>query len=217
MEIVYTNNELDSHYFKKYKVNGLYSKNSNYLKSLAIDLKEININKKMNVGVYLKYGNKQKFSIISELLKEFDIKKKKKQKLGELSTTELLKILTIKELVGNNETIILRSIDNYLNTRDLKRYFQILKNHIDKLRKTIIFETNNIDNLSKICSNILITDNNNVLFNGNNFDRLPMKTNLMKIADLANKKNAKLDYYKDVNDLLKAIYRSVSEKDLWNI
>ena len=214
MEIVYTNNELDSHYFKKYKVNGLYSKNSNYLKSLAIDLKEININKKMNVGVYLKYGNKQKFSIISELLKEFDIEHLQKQKLGELSTTELLKILTIKELVGNNETIILRSIDNYLNTRDLKRYFQILKNHIDKLRKTIIFETNNIDNLSKICSNILITDNNNVLFNGNNFDRLPMKTNLMKIADLANKKNAKLDYYKDVNDLLKAIYRSVSEKDL---
>ena len=214
MEIVYTNNELDSHYFKKYKVNGLYSKNSNYLKSLAIDLKEININKKMNVGVYLKYGNKQKFSIISELLKEFDIEHLQKQKLGELSTTELLKILTIKELVGNNETIILRSIDNYLNTRDLKRYFQILKNHIDKLRKTIIFETNNIDNLSKICSNILITDNNNVLFNGDNFDRLPMKTNLMKIADLANKKNAKLDYYKDVNDLLKAIYRSVSEKDL---
>ena len=217
MEIVYTNNELDSHYFKKYKVNGLYSKNSNYLKSLAIDLKEININKKMNVGVYLKYGNKQKFSIISELLKEFDIEHLQKQKLGELSTTELLKILTIKELVGNNETIILRSIDNYLNTRDLKRYFQILKNHIDKLRKTIIFETNNIDNLSKICSNILITDNNNVLFNGDNYDRLPMKTNLMKIADLANKKNAKLDYYKDVNDLLKAIYRSVSEKDLWNI
>ncbi len=214
MEIVYTNNELDSHYFKKYKVNGLYSKNSNYLKSLAIDLKEININKKMNVGVYLKYGNKQKFSIISELLKEFDIEHLQKQKLGELSTTELLKILTIKELVGNNETIILRSIDNYLNTRDLKRYFQILKNHIDKLRKTIIFETNNIDNLSKICSNILITDNNNVLFNGDNYDRLPMKTNLMKIADLANKKNAKLDYYKDVNDLLKAIYRSVSEKDL---
>lgn len=214
MEIVYTNNELDSHYFKKYKVNGLYSKSSNYLKSLAIDLKEININKKMNVGVYLKYGNKQKFSIISELLKEFDIEHLQKQKLGELSTTELLKIFTIKELVGNNETIILRSIDNYLNTRDLKRYFQILKNHIDKLRKTIIFETNNIDNLSKICSNILITDNNNVLFNGDNFDRLPMKTNLMKIADLANKKNAKLDYYKDVNDLLKAIYRSVSEKDL---
>ena len=40
-----------------------------------------------------------------------------------------------------------------------------------------------------------------------------IKTNLMKIADLANERNAKLDYYKDVNDLLKAIYRSVSDEN----
>ena len=34
----------------------------------------------------------------------------------------------------------------------------------------------------------------------------------MKITDLANDKNSKIPYYKDVNDLLKAIYRSVTEK-----
>ena len=60
----------------------------------------------------------------------------------------------------------------------------------------------------------MIVDDKTVLFNGDNFERLPIKTNLMKIADLANKKNAKLDYYKDVNDLLKAIYRSVSDKEI---
>ena len=214
MEIIYTNNELDTHYFKKYKINGLYSINTNYLKTLEISLNEININKKMNTGVFLKYGNKQKGNIIIELLKEFDIEHLQKQKLNELSSTELIKIVAIKELVGNNETLIFKSIDNYLNTRDLKRFFQVLNNHIDRLKKTIIFETTNIDNLSKVCSNILIVDDKTILFNGDNFERLPIKTNLMKIADLANKKNAKLDYYKDVNDLLKAIYRSVSDKEI---
>ena len=214
MEIIYTNNELDTHYFKKYKINGLYSVNANYLKSLDIDLKEIPINKKMNTGVFIKHGNKQKGSIITELLKEFDVEHLQKQKLGELSTTELIKIIAVKELVSSNETIIFKSIDNFLNTRDLKRFFQILNNHTDKLKKTIIFETTNIDNLSKVCSNIMIVDDKTVLFNGDNFERLPIKTNLMKIADLANKKNAKLDYYKDVNDLLKAIYRSVSDKEI---
>lgn len=214
MEIIYTNNELDTHYFKKYKINGLYSVNTNYLKSLDIDLKEIPINKKMNTGIFIKHGNKQRGSIITELLKEFDIEHLQKQKLGDLSTTELIKIIAVKELVSSNETIIFKSIDNYLNTRDLKRFFQILNNHTDKLKKTIIFETTNIDNLSKVCSNIMIVDDKTVLFNGDNFERLPIKTNLMKIADLANKKNAKLDYYKDVNDLLKAIYRSVSDKEI---
>ena len=214
MEIIYTNNELDTHYFKKYKINGLYSVNTNYLKSLDIDLKEIPINKKMNTGIFIKHGNKQRGNIITELLKEFDIEHLQKQKLGELSTTELIKIIAVKELVSSNETIIFKSIDNFLNTRDLKRFFQILNNHTDKLKKTIIFETTNIDNLSKVCSNIMIVDDKTVLFNGDNFERLPIKTNLMKIADLANKKNAKLDYYKDVNDLLKAIYRSVSDKEI---
>lgn len=214
MEIIYTNNELDTHYFKKYKINGLYSVNTNYLKSLDIDLKEIPINKKMNTGIFIKHGNKQRGNIITELLKEFDIEHLQKQKLGDLSTTELIKIIAVKELVSSNETIIFKSIDNYLNTRDLKRFFQILNNHTDKLKKTIIFETTNIDNLSKVCSNIMIVDDKTVLFNGDNFERLPIKTNLMKIADLANKKNAKLDYYKDVNDLLKAIYRSVSDKEI---
>ena len=214
MEIIYTNNELDTHYLKKYKINGLYSVNTNYLKSLDIDLKEIPINKKMNTGIFIKHGNKQRGNIITELLKEFDIEHLQKQKLGELSTTELIKIIAVKELVSSNETIIFKSIDNYLNTRDLKRFFQILNNHTDKLKKTIIFETTNIDNLSKVCSNIMIVDDKTVLFNGDNFERLPIKTNLMKIADLANKKNAKLDYYKDVNDLLKAIYRSVSDKEI---
>ena len=123
MEIIYTNNELDTHYFKKYKINGLYSINTNYLKTLEISLNEININKKMNTGVFLKYGNKQKGNIIIELLKEFDIEHLQKQKLNELSSTELIKIVAIKELVGNNETLIFKSIDNYLNTRDLKRFF----------------------------------------------------------------------------------------------
>lgn len=214
MEIIYTNNELDTHYFKKYKINGLYSVNTNYLKSLDIDLKEIPINKKMNTGIFIKHGNKQRGNIITELLKEFDVEHLQKQKLGELSTTELIKIIAVKELVSSNETIVFKSIDNYLNTRDLKRFFQILNNHTDKLKKTIIFETTNIDNLSKVCSNIMIVDDKTVLFNGDNFERLPIKTNLMKIADLANKKNAKLDYYKDVNDLLKAIYRSVSDKEI---
>ena len=213
MEITYTNIPLESHYFKKFKINGLYSIDSNYIKLQIVDEKNININKKMNVGIFLKYGNKKNINLISELLKEFDIEHLQKQKLGELSTTQLIKVITIKELASNHETIILKSVDNYLNTRDLKRYFQILKNHVEKAKKTIIFESTNIDNLSKVCSNITIVSKNQIIFNGDNYDRLPVKTNLMKIADLANKKDAKLDYYKDVNDLLKAIYRSVSDDE----
>ena len=133
--------------------------------------------------------------------------------MSDLSDSERVKVLVIKLLSSKNRIIILRSIDMCFPQRDFKIFMQKLKNYVEKSKQMVIYETTNIDILNDICNSITIYDGEKVIFDGDDYKRIPIKTNLMKIADLANMKDAKLDYYRDVNDLLKAIYRSVSDEN----
>ena len=125
----------------------------------------------------------------------------------------MTKVLILKLLSSKNRIIILRGIEAYFPLRDFKIFMQKIINYVEKSKQMIIYETNNIDVLTDICNSITVYDGENVIFSSDDYKRLPIKTNLMKIADLANERDAKLDYYKDVNDLLKAIYRSVSDEN----
>ena len=118
-----------------------------------------------------------------------------------------------KKMPKQSKIILLKSIEMYFPLRDFKIFMQKLVNYVEKNKQMIIYETNNIDVLTDICNSITIFDGEKVIFSGDDFRRLPIKTNLMKFADLANERNARLDYYKDINDMLKAIYRSVSDEN----
>ena len=75
----------------------------------------------------------------------------------------------------------------------------------------IIYISKNINCIIPNTDYYIITKDNKVVYSGDDINSLPVKTELMEIVDLANKKGAKLKYYKDVNDLLKAIYKNVEK------
>lgn len=214
MEIKYSNYDSTLHYFKISKLNGLICLNGDYVSSKVRDIRSVNYNEKTPAGLYLKINNLFGGANVNKLLDEFEIDKSiLKLKMADLSDSEKAKILILNLLLTKKRIIILRSLETYFPLRDFKIFMQKLKNYVEKSKQMIIYETTNIDVLTDICNSITIYDGEKVIFDGDDYKRIPIKTNLMKIADLANMKDAKLDYYRDVNDLLKAIYRSVSDEN----
>ena len=214
MEIRYSNSDEKIHYFKNSNINGLICLKGDYIGDSVKSIKSAVYNSKVQVGFFLKINTLFGGNAVNKLVDELDIDKRiLRLKLSDLSDAELAKVLIIKLLSSKHKIIILRGIEAYFPLRDFKVFMQKLINHVEKSKQMIIYETNNIDILTDICNTITVYDGEKVIFSSDDYKRLPIKTNLMKIADLANERNAKLDYYKDVNDLLKAIYRSVSDEN----
>ena len=214
MEIRYSNYNETLHYFKTSNINGLISLKGNYVNEKVKAIKNISYNGKLQVGLFLKINGLFGGTNVNKILEDFEIDKRVlRLKLSDLSDSELAKILIIKLLTSKVKIILLKSIEMYFPLRDFKIFMQKLVNYVEKNKQMIIYETNNIDVLTDICNSITIFDGEKVIFSGDDFRRLPIKTNLMKFADLANERNARLDYYKDINDMLKAIYRSVSDEN----
>ena len=214
MEIRYSNSGEKIHYFKTANINGLLCLKGDYIGDNVKDIKKLSYNGKIQVGLFLKINGLFGGNNISKIAEELDIDKRiYRLKLSDLSNSELAKVLILKLLSSKNRIIILRGIEAYFPLRDFKIFMQKIINYVEKSKQMIIYETNNIDVLTDICNSITVYDGENVIFSSDDYKRLPIKTNLMKIADLANERDAKLDYYKDVNDLLKAIYRSVSDEN----
>ena len=132
-----------------------------------------------------------------------------KTTMGNLSSSELIKILLIKTLTSDAKVIILKYIDIYLNYKDFKIIIQTIKNHLAEIDKHVILVTNNADLLIEQCNRFIVAENKQIIYNGKDIKEFPIKTSIAKFVDTANEKKAKLDYYKSADDLLKAIYRSV--------
>ena len=63
--------------------------------------------------------------------------------MGDLSDTELIKILTIVLLLNSSKTVVLKYVDSYFNDRELNNYFRYLRAILERRDKTIIFESSN--------------------------------------------------------------------------
>ena len=68
---------------------------------------------------------------------------------------------------------------------------------------------NKTDNLAQYPDRYIVVDENQITYNGKKFDAVHESTAIKNFTALANAKGAKLKEYKEPNDLLKAIYRSV--------
>lgn len=218
MEIEYTNYALNSNIFKIGEINGIISLDDNFMYKNLYDNKKLNLYDKIPLFMQLKafkFGKDLEF--IDRLIQDFNLDKNVLfRKVDEISDSEKIKVSIIKLLSSNSKVIVLKFIDNYLNSRDLQNIFNTMSGYLKEKNKTVVFETTNIDNVVKTCENIIVTKNNEILFQGSDFSKMPVTTSLMEFANLANAKGANIGYYKDVNDLLKAVYRSVSENK-WNI
>ena len=137
-----------------------------------------------------------------------------------LSTTEKKLIQLAIGLLSNPEILIL---DNFFRNIDLKlekkliMLFQRLK---DNYNKTIILLNNDLDKVYKYSDYFIIIKNSNILLEGN-FKGIVSKIKLLKdnniyIPDMLEftylvreKKKVNIDYYKDIRDLIKDIYKHV--------
>lgn len=138
----------------------------------------------------------------------------------ELSNSEIKAVSLAKELIANKEVIVLDYFEKELNNREKENYKRLLKKLSNDFNKTIIIYTNDLTFLWDICEEIMYVDNDNVIntYQKNDYFKLVELVNKPIISNFIEKiraKGIKIEDYKDIKDLLKAIYR-IKEKEYNN-
>lgn len=135
----------------------------------------------------------------------------------ELSNGEIKAVSLAKELIANKEIIVLDYFEKELNSREKQNYKRLLKKLSQDFNKTIIIYTNDLTFLWDICEEIIYADNDNVIntYQKNDYFKLIELVDKPIISNFIEKirvKGIKIEDYKDIKDLLKAIYR-IKEKE----
>ncbi len=209
MEIKYTNFDVDPKVFPKEQVYGIIDSSSNYVYENIYGVERISLPKFSSAKRFLQQKTTDK-KLLESLIEEFEFSKELlKKQVRSLSSSELEKMMFLKVLLSDAKTILLDNIDMVLNYRDLLLILKTSQKYAAKCSKKIIYTTCSPDNLLKHIDHYIVIENELITYSGKDIRKLPVDTELKSFVDKANKKGAKLDYYKDINDLLKAIYRSV--------
>jgi ABC-type sugar transport system ATPase subunit len=213
MEIEYSNFSVNPKIYGTNEITGIFDPDGDFVYNNFYDIKKIQYNENMSVNMYLKFGiNSNNKKTLAKMMSELEFNKSFMQKkLKVLSSSELIKVLVLKSCLSNSKVVFLENIDIYLTNKDLENLLRVIKGSLNEISKTVIFVSNKIDNIVKCTDRYVISENGKIKYNGKDLKELPLKTEIMDFVDLANNKKANVDYYKDINDLLKAIYRSVKK------
>jgi len=133
------------------------------------------------------------------------------KKLFELTETETKIISLAKVLIENKDYIVLDYFEKGLNNKEKENYKRLLKKLANEYNKTIIIFTNDLTFIWDISEELIYVDESHVI-NTNKKECMNIinevdKPEIVKFIDLMKEKNIKIEDYKDVLDLLKAIYR----------
>ncbi len=140
--------------------------------------------------------------------------------IKDLSSSEKKLIQFSLALLSNPDLIIIEEFINIIDLKKEKYLMLLLEKMIEYYGKTIVLLSNNPDFLYQYTSHIIITKNKEVLVEGKTEDILQrvdfLKRNGIKVPEkvewtyIAKKeKQAKIDYHKDVRDMIKDIYKHV--------
>ena len=142
------------------------------------------------------------------------------RKLNTLSTSELKIIQLALALISNPEVIIIEDIFKYLDKNWEKRIIMLLQKIKEQYSKTIVLASDNSEEIYKYTTNLIIYKNDKIIATGNTYDLMQRvdflkknRINIPKIVEFTylakKKKNIKIDYHKDVRDIIKDIYKHV--------
>ena len=137
------------------------------------------------------------------------------KKINELSESEIKIISLAKSLIENKPYIILDYFEKGLTDKEKENYKRLFKKLSKKYAKTILIFTNDLTFIWDICHSIFYVDNNEDIntYTKEEYYDIPI-SNIPKIKEFTNllhEKDIKIANYKNVLDLLKAIYRLKGE------
>lgn len=175
----------------------------------------------VNILEDIKYG-KSNFSEqkLDELLKSFNLKYEILNKnYSELSSSEIKKILIIKMIIDDKKIILLDDPVNGLDQKSVSNLIKILKKE-KRNGKIIILSSQDSNFLLSVSDHILILDNGKIMKKENKYEFFSNQTllnkcglimpDILKFREiLLKRKNIKLVYRDNINDLLKDVYRNV--------
>lgn len=142
------------------------------------------------------------------------------RELNTLSNSEKELIQIAISLLSNPEVIIITEQFSKLDLKNQKKIYQLLLRLKEQYHKVIIVLSNNANILYKYCTKGIIIKNEKVISSGNikdvycKVDTLKRnKINIPKIVEFTYKaqkqKKVKIDYHKDIRDIIKDIYKHV--------
>lgn len=134
------------------------------------------------------------------------------KKVDELSEMDIKKVSLASALIASKEYLIFDYFEKGLNNREKENFKRLFKKLTNEYGKTILIFTNDITFLWDIAEDITIVDNYgviNTISKENYFDIIDLinKPEVSQFIELMRKKGIKIENYKNVLDLLKAIYR----------
>ena len=143
-----------------------------------------------------------------------------KRHINTLSSSEKKLIQIAISLISNKEVIILIEPFKALDKDNEKKIIMLFQKLKEQYHKTIIIVSDDSEVLYKYTNKIIILKNDKILIEGNTkeiyqkVDYLNKnKIDIPEIVELTYKakkeKNVKIDYHKDVRDIIKDIYKHV--------
>lgn len=168
---------------------------------------------------YFKYKNDKKALRTIETLKLVGLDDKYlDMEINNLTLSEQKKICLAAVLIFNPKVLILDEPTIGLNIKEkqeLKRIIKLLKDRYDR---TIIILSKDTTFLYELCEDLFIFNKSNLVYSGK-VDALKNEKMLnsygievpgiIRFTNLARKKGKKIEDYKDIQDLVKAVYRNV--------
>lgn len=212
-EIVYNNikfnikdlNQIKNNYF------GYINKNLDFFTNNVYDEILLYINRAV---VTIKDVDKR----IDKVLKMFLIDKEiLNKKISELSNGEKRMLKYIITVIYNPNIIFIDEPYLYLDFNHKKIINNVLYELKNKYNKTIVIGSNNSNIIYSLCDKVLLVSNNKTLYGNkhdifrvNNLNKYHIEIpDLMKFSLLAKKKNKDINYFTDIRDLIKEVYRNV--------
>lgn len=141
------------------------------------------------------------------------------RKINTLSSSEKILVILAISLLSNPEIIILDDLFKYFDKVNERRLMILLEKIRDNYDKTIILINDDSEILYKYTNKLIIKKNNLFIEGDTNklFQRVDfLHKNNIKVPEIIElthlikkKKKVKLEYHKDVRDILKDIYKHV--------
>ena len=137
-----------------------------------------------------------------------------------LSTSEKKLVQIAMSLLTNPEVIILESPFRSLDLKNQKKIMILLQKMKEQYHKTIVMVCEDAEMIYQYTDYVVLYTNNKILLEGKTMDVYKnvelLKKHKMMIPEIVEftyiakkEKKAKIDYYKDIRDLIKDIYKHV--------